>query len=108
MTTVVQTLISGERTVEGVLKNVIAGYQQLTQSKSALDVIDAFPALGHLTADIARFIPGIQQGMAVADLLTEYGPMLYSVGKEVHAAPMDFSDPTSPGYADRMAREEQG
>ena len=85
----VQTLVNGERTVEGVLKNVVAGYQHLTQSTAALDVISRFPSLGHLTSEIAAFIPGIQQGMAVADILVTYGPMLYTVGRTIKFAPME-------------------
>jgi hypothetical protein len=85
----VQTLINGERTVEGVLKNVLAGYQHLTQSTAAADVISKFPSLGHLISEIAAFIPGIQQGMAVADILLDYGPMLYTVGRMINLAPME-------------------
>lgn len=85
----IQTLINGERTVESVLKNVIAGYQHLTQSTAALDVISKFPSLGHLTSEIAAFIPGIQQGMALADILIDYGPMLYTVGRTINLSPME-------------------
>jgi hypothetical protein len=84
-----QTLINGKLTVEDVLKNVIAGYEHLVQSKSAIDAISKFPALAHLTSEIADFIPGIQQGMAVANILLEYGPVLYTVGRTINIAPME-------------------
>jgi hypothetical protein len=92
----IQTLINGEKTVEAVISKVIAGYQELTGSKAALDVVSKFPTLATVTTEIASFIPIVQEGISVAELLIQYGPLMYKVGHAINVQPMDFGHP--PGW----------
>ena len=85
----IQTLLNGEKTVEAVITHIITGYQHLIATPSVLQLIHNYPSLLHLSESISSFIPVVNEGMAVADLLIEYGPLLYNVGHTINIHPQE-------------------
>ena len=69
-------------------------------------IVNAIPALAKFETQLLRLLPGVGTVLTLADIAVSDFPALIAFGAAMHFAPRDFSDPTSPGYQDRMAREQ--
>ena len=69
-------------------------------------IIKAIPALAKFETQLSRLLPGVGTVLTLADIAVSDLPAIIAFGAAMHFAPRDFSDPKSPGYQDRMAREQ--
>ena len=69
-------------------------------------IIKSIPALAKFETQLLRLLPGVGTALTLADIAVSDLPAIIAFGAAMHFAPRDFSDPKSPGYQDRMAREQ--